>query len=97
MKPIAGNLGHIRRAIMRDVPRGPTDIYFANTHNISHEVGYHWKMTVTDPSNKDCDCFTMQAVLSTCVYDIIYVHVTDIMFVMRHNSFEKQIFHPNSL
>ena len=97
MKPIAGNLGHIRRAIMRRRPKRPHRYLLSDTHNISHEVGYHWIMTVTDPSNKDCDCFTMQAVLSTCVYDIINVHVTDIMFVMRHNSFEKQMFHPNSL
>ena len=76
MKPIAGYLGRIRRAIMRGTTRGPTNIYFADIHNISHEVGYHWKMTVTDPFNKDCDCFTMQAVLSTCIYDIICEHVT---------------------
>ena len=44
VKPIAGNLGHIRQAIMRDSlrerpPNGPTDISVADAHNPSSDVG----------------------------------------------------------
>ena len=60
MKPIAGNLGHIRQAIMRGPQRAPV-IFSLPTHIIlAGLLVIHKKITVADLPNKDCDCFTMQ-------------------------------------